>query len=365
VNVPIVTSTELVSEQWLTDVLESGGAARGASVVGFEAETVGTGQMGENVRFRLVWDSASGRPESVVAKFPSANAMSRATGLATRSYEREVRFYEEVAASVDIRTPRCFHAEVNVDNGDFVLVMEDLAPRAQGDQLAGISPDRVSLVLEQLALLQVPRWNDASLHNIEWLSRREGSEVDALRDIYAAVLPGFLSRLGDRLSANERALVERFATKISAWAGGIARDHLVVTHGDFRLDNMMFGGGDGASADVVVVDWQGPGHGAPTADLAYFLGAGLLPEDRRRHEVELVRQYHDRLSELAAPGSDVRQFAYSECWQGYRRAAFGGIVMAVVASQLVIATERGDEMFLAMAHRHATHALDLESEKLI
>lgn len=364
-TVPIVTSAEQVSAKWLTEALESGGAARGSHVVDFEATPVGTGQMGENVRFRLVWDNAPNRPASVVAKFPSTDPTSRTTGLATRSYEREVRFYQEVAISVDIRTPRCFHADVNTESGDFVLLLEDLAPRVQGDQLAGTSAARAALVLGQLALLQVPRWNDASLHEVEWLSRRGVAEVDTLGDVYAAVLPGFLLRLGDRLEPEQRALVERFAGTIRAWAGGTPSNHLVVTHGDFRLDNMMFEDAASGPADVAVVDWQGPGHGAPTADLAYFLGAGLVPEDRRVHEVDLVRQYHDRLAELAAPGSDIARFAFSDCWDGYRRAAFGGLVMAVVASQIVIATDRGDEMFVAMARRHAAQALDLESETLI
>jgi hypothetical protein len=35
--------------------------------------------------------------------------------------------------------------------------------------------------------------------------------------------------------------------------------------------------------------------------------------------------------------------------------------MAVVASMIVKQTERGDEMFLAMANRHAQHADDLDS----
>jgi len=365
VTIPIVTSADEVSEQWLTDALESGGVAHGSTVLSYEAEAVGTGQMGENVRFRLVWDGGTDRPASVVAKFPSADATSRMTGLATRSYEREVRFYQQVAGSVDIRTPRCFLADVDTVSGDFVLLMEDLAPRAQGDQLAGVSVDQASLVLEQLALLQVSRWNDASLHEVEWLSRRGPAEVDTLGDVYAAVLPGFLSRLGDRLDSDQRALVERFAVKIREWAGGTSDEHLVVTHGDFRLDNMMFGTAGSGTRDVAIVDWQGPGHGAPTGDLAYFLGAGLVPEDRRLHEMDLLRHYHDRLSMLAAPGSDVARFAFSECFDGYRRAAFGGLVMAVVASQIVIATERGDEMFVVMARRHATQVLDLDSESLI
>jgi hypothetical protein len=35
--------------------------------------------------------------------------------------------------------------------------------------------------------------------------------------------------------------------------------------------------------------------------------------------------------------------------------------MAVVASMIVEQTERGDKMFLTMATRHATHALDLDA----
>ena len=36
-------------------------------------------------------------------------------------------------------------------------------------------------------------------------------------------------------------------------------------------------------------------------------------------------------------------------WEQYRRYAFGGLIMAIVASFLVRRTERGDEMFITMA----------------
>jgi hypothetical protein len=39
--------------------------------------------------------------------------------------------------------------------------------------------------------------------------------------------------------------------------------------------------------------------------------------------------------------------------------------MAVAASMLVERTDRGDEMFLVMAHRHARHALDLDAPALL
>ena len=39
--------------------------------------------------------------------------------------------------------------------------------------------------------------------------------------------------------------------------------------------------------------------------------------------------------------------------------------MAVVASMIVVQTARGDDMFMAMAGRHAQQILDLESESLL
>ena len=50
----------------------------------------------------------------------------------------------------------------------------------------------------------------------------------------------------------------------------------------------------------------------------------LATEDRRGHEQRLVREYHEA---LAAAG--VRGFDWEECWEGYRRASFLGIVMTV------------------------------------
>ena len=39
--------------------------------------------------------------------------------------------------------------------------------------------------------------------------------------------------------------------------------------------------------------------------------------------------------------------------------------MAIAASALVVQTDRGDDMFLAMAERSATMALELDAESLV
>ena len=122
---------------------------------------------------------------------------------------------------------------------------------------------------------------------------------------------------------------------------------------------MMFGTDQGGYP-LAVVDWQTPGHGPGAADLSYFLGAGLLTDQRRAHERELVAYYH---GELVRRG--VADWSVDECWEAYRLYAFAGVVMAVVASMIVTQTVRGDDMFMAMATRHLRHAIDLDAWALL
>ena len=77
------------------------------------------------------------------------------------------------------------------------------------------------------------------------------------------------------------------------------------------------------------------------------------------HEQALVQQYHQG---LIARGIEL---AWNDCWDWYRRYAFEGLLMAVMASMGVERTERGDEMFMVMAQRSSTHASELKSADLI
>jgi aminoglycoside phosphotransferase (APT) family kinase protein len=106
---------------------------------------------------------------------------------------------------------------------------------------------------------------------------------------------------------------------------------------------------------VGVVDFQTAAVGCPLLDVAYFVGAGLVAEVRRPCEEELVGDY---VAQLAPFGVSL---SIDEGWSLYRRYTFAGFVMAVVASMIVKQTDRGDEMFLAMANRHAQHVVDLEA----
>jgi hypothetical protein len=340
-----------ITDEWLSSVL-------GAPVAVAEQQRIGEGLVGMNVRVRL--ESADDTlPESVVVKLPSPDDTSRATAAALRNYERESKFYNEIASTVDVHVPRCYHSEWTPETHDFAIVLEDLAPAEPGNQITGCGVEIAEIAVRELARLHGPRWDDRSLAEIEWLSRYTGpDDSKLLAAMWGMVFPNFMGTYGKYLTAEAQALAESFGARLTDWVD--RRDAPgTVTHGDYRLDNLMFATPAGG-APITAVDWQTPGHGSGIADVAYFLGAGPLPDDRVRIERDLLAEYTAILR--ADYGIDVDD---EWAWAQYRREAFGGVVMAVIASQIVGGTDRSEPMFAAMATRHLQHALDLDSRALI
>jgi len=354
---PLVRRAADVTTEWLTDALHDAGVlARDARVIAFETESVGTGQMADTTRFSLVLDEPGAGPGSVVGKFASADEQSRSTGLALRAYEIEVRFYREVADRVRARLPAAYVAEVEPETGWFTLLLEDIVGAAQGDQIAACSPDVAVAVLEQMAGLHAPCWEAPDLAGLEWLNRATPESDGLLCMLVSSLLPGFLERYEDTLAPDHQAVCRIFAEHLPAWLR-LRAGPRTASHGDFRLDNLLFQPGD---PRPVVVDWQTAAWGGASTDVAYFVGGCLSEEDRRAHEPDLVAGYHDALCRRGVEGYSLEQLRAD-----VRRDTFGGVLMAIVASMVVQRTERGDLMFLTSARRHAQHALDADAPALL
>ena len=90
-------------------------------------------------------------------------------------YRNEVGFYTVFRDRVQIRTPRCWHAEISDDNCSFVLLLDDLAPARPGVQVDGCTVDQAVDALRNLAGLHAPVWNDPTLSDHgEWLTAMTG-----------------------------------------------------------------------------------------------------------------------------------------------------------------------------------------------
>ena len=344
--------------EWLSGVLAANGLLQeGAAVVSFEMAPIGTGQMADTTRFSLSYDRPAAGPPNLVGKFASANDQSRATGLAVRAYEIEVRFYREVAARIGTRLPAVYAAEIEPETGWFTLLMEDIAGAQQGDQIAACAPDVAAAVLEEMAGLHAPCWESPELAGLEWLNRNTPDSAEFLAAMVSSLLPGFLERYADELTPEYQEVCRVFAEHIPAYVYLRGSGPRTATHGDFRLDNFLFQPGD---AHPVVVDWQTAVWTGAAFDVAYFLGGCLTAEDRRANQDDLLAHYHDALCRLG-----VRGYSLAQLRDDVRLESFAGILMAIVASMIVERTERGDLMFLTSAIRHAQHALDEEAPGLL
>ena len=247
----LISDPARITAAWLTEALNSAGFD--GRVNDFDAVSIGTGQVGENVRFSL---SGSGDlPATVVGKFASPDPVSRETGISTLNYKREVHFYQQLQSRVNIQTPRCLFTDIDNETHEYIILMEDLAPGEQGDQLGGCNADQAELAMVQLAHLHGPVWGDTSILDDELITSRRANP-GGIRELWDMVSPGFLARYADRLTDAEKQMVGQVGEVLDLLNTSYSIDDTLI-HIDYRLDNMMFGG----PHPLTVVDWQTVGLG--------------------------------------------------------------------------------------------------------
>ncbi|HEX7355239.1 MAG TPA: phosphotransferase [Mycobacteriales bacterium] len=343
----VLSGPEEISPAWLSAVL-------GSRVTDISVVPVGTGQMADTVRVAVTYERPGSGPESVVAKLASADERSRSASAVARAYEIEVSVYTELPPLPGV--PRCYYAARDVNTDRFTLILEDMAPCVAGDDIAGTDIATATACLEQLAALHAAGWEDPAFAAHEWLNRQDPGQREAMVGLLAMLAPSFLERFAARIAPEHRALVERLLPHLGAMVGGYDGPR-TLTHGDYRLDNMLFREGVRTPA---VVDWQTAVWGSPAQDVAYFVGGSLTTENRRAHEEELLDAYH-----AALVGAGVQGYSREQLGADVRPASFGGVVMMFASAILVVQTERGDAMFAEMFRRHAQHALDVDAEALL
>ena len=348
----VVVDPAALTPEWLTRALRSAGLD--VEVAALRSEPVGTGQMAHNERIFLEYAGDSvGAPATLVGKFPSPNEESRASG-ARGGYRTETLFYTELAAGLSCATPRCLYGAISPDHSTFTLLLEDLAPKRQGDQIAGAADDEIEAAVRNLAGLHAPYWGAPALGALDWLNEGIGEEYTAYVEMGT---PVFLERYADRLGTQDAETLRSFAAGVKRWVSRRPATRTLV-HGDYRLDNLMFER-SGEGVQVAAVDWQTLSVACGGQDLAYLLGNSSSPERRRAHEARMLGAYRE---EMAARG--VRLSA-EEVRHDYAYGTFQGPSITMLGALAVGQTDRGDDMFMAMASRCCAQIRDVGALDLI
>ena len=353
IDVPARTAD--LTAAWLGEALGVEGIAR------VDGRTVGEGEgfVGEITRLSLGYHPReSAGPRSLVAKIPTEVGANRGIGAALGAYEREVRFYTELAPHCSVRAPECYYARCEPAPGSeyampisrwldrrpywlirllvafflwlggrtpqrAVLLLEDLGDARLGDQVKGCGAEDAARALRAIVPMHAQHWGNAALADHWWIFPLTPTPR-TFQHLYERALPTLRERypglrIADRqadwLRTNGRALLDTVE----------AAPHTLV-HGDFRLDNLFF---RDAHDEVVLFDWQAVLRGAAAFDVAYFLSGSLVPEVSRADELALVRDYHEQ---LVARG--VSDYPLERFLRDYDRA------LLLVFHRLVLGIER-------------------------
>ncbi|MDA0365271.1 MAG: phosphotransferase [Chloroflexi bacterium] len=304
---PIPLAPADVTPAWLTAALSAGGLTE-AAVLSVRAERIAslTSTM-HRLHITYRHDEAS-LPPTLIWKQSSVDPGVRAAFGHYRgsAYEREVRFYRELAPSPRTRIPRCYVAEYDSDSDEHVLLLEDVAlTHAAGDAVRGVSVTDAARCLHELALLHAAHWSgprptDSTDHSDGY--RYFIESLDACRE--------FLVEL---IGADAFTSLADASEVFGIWVGRLDAGPRTLIHADVHPGNVLLPVDDAGRA--VLVDWQGWREGPPARDVGRWLVLGLTTTDRRRAERGLIAGY------CAALGAHGVRYDEGEAYADYRIAA--------------------------------------------
>jgi hypothetical protein len=350
--VSIPRSPADITADWLSAALQ-------AEVGEVTAEAIGTGQTGATYRLTVDYTTPTELPTSFAVKLPSQDDTVRER--VALGYRSEHAFYTGIADVVKVPIPQCFYCDISDDGGDIVLILADMAPAVQGDQIAGCSATEAELAARAIAGLHAPTWCDPKWAEFPGLAMSSSSGANAsaakgLGDVAVMATQITIDRLGAEMAEENRATATEAMALTTAWL--LAEPgRFSLMHGDYRLDNLLFAPD---RTGITVVDWQTLGAGLPARDLAYFTATSLLPDQRGDLDEQLVAAYHDELCSLG-----VTDYTRDACWRDYRLGLLQAPLITTLGCAFASNTERGDEMMRVMLERGCQAIRDLGSLDLI
>jgi len=197
------------------------------------------------------------------------------------------------------------------ETGDSVLLLEDLAPAQTLNMLEGCTAEDAAFALRHLAAFHAAWWEHPRLRVLDWLPAfDEQAEEDQKQ--YAQAWEVFLNRVGHLAPDGIVPLGAKLRHHIVAVKRYLGQHPETFVHGDFHLNNLLFGSTPGART-LTVIDWQACSRGCAMRDCAFFLVTALPPDRRRAHEMGLLKLYYTILTEHG-----VEEHSFEQCLYDYR-----------------------------------------------
>lgn len=348
---PMLERLDDISPDWLENVLAESGFSN-TPVAGIELQAIGAGNASDTQRVLIRYDGETlDAPTSLICKFHPSQEAERISAAALGTFVREIGSYSVINECDACSIPKPYllaHDERHLN-----LVIEDLSQTARpGDQIAGCDATDAEAVILQMAGLHSAFACLEESNIPPWLM-----QMSTMGELFTeAIVAGAAlapDRFGDLLSAQQYSTITQCGELTAAWYQ-LPWQHLTLTHGDLRVDNVLFQECD-RTLDAVLIDWQMTGLRNPMYDLAYFLSSSLSVEHRREYERRLLALYLDALGERL-PG-----YSEEQAMEDYRASMIASLTTNLIATVALPRTPAANNLILTLLKRGAAAAEDWDS----
>ncbi|MBB2990993.1 aminoglycoside phosphotransferase (APT) family kinase protein [Mycolicibacterium iranicum] len=345
-SLSVPTTWAEVTPEWMSDALASHHPGVRVDGVTVESRDDGTNR---RARLGLTYSSGSG-PATVFVK--AADPAHKELIRMTSGMFHEPRLFSSGVA-LPLEHPHVYASPIDEDAYDFFMVMEDLDARGADprDSTRPLSVDQAASGVRGLARLHGKYWgqrvvDDPALHWLEPFEPWDGMQY--------APLPSALERLGDDAPAEVMALtIDQLIDDVwKPFIRTLTTSAQTLLHGDPHIGNTyVLPGGE-----VGFLDWQVARRGNFSLDLGYFLQGALTVDDRRRHERDLLTEYHNS---LGLPDDEMP--SAEDIWLRYRASVAHGLALWLCTASADGGLWQRPEVAVTLAQRYSAAYGDLDT----
>lgn len=293
---------------------------------------------------RILLATRPGDPRRYILKIGSDIPQRRKWAGELRVFERELAAYRLLAPLKGRLTPRLFSGASAPRGSDGLLLLEEIRPARNRDQLRGLTFSELTSAIRAIAIIHAKFWNAPALRRGQGLPRHHYMRAHEIR----RHLPGFLRWA--RLPAKTEKFFRNLPVPVDRALQRFRKRSLTLVHGDLRSDNIFYG-----KKSVRLIDWGLSLAGNAAFDLARLVGGSARKPLSLLQHVALFKLWH---RELLRHG--VRSYPAHEAWQDYRDAVLLTLTIPVTnAPTLASFSSRGRRMAKLITKRFIFAATEM------
>ena len=284
-----------------------------------EGEKIEPGFTGKIVRIIPKYkENKENLPKSFIIKFQTDNIGIKTFMTKIKAYEKEIKIYEILNKINKLNTPKIFHAEIDSEKSNYIIIMEDLNSKGlfNINKNEPLNIDILKLIVEYFAELHSNFFGKERQKNIEWLY--DYNFANYMKDF---TINNFDKKKQFFIFNNKKILNENLIKiikniKILDLFEKIEpscdknKSRTTLLHGDTQIGNLLI---NKKKDKIAMIDWQYINIGLGLKDIFLFMGITFDEKSIKENDInELKYLYYNYLEKK---GINYDKKLFEEDWK--------------------------------------------------